>query len=253
MVLKPTSRGTAHEAIGIPELTYDSDFEGEIMYITVIDKGITKKHHTHKHILQKRSPYFAALTGFREGEENRITLSKINHRAFRQVLHWMYTRTFQPGLLFTAHNMIRTWIVADRLMMSLCKNMVLDEIRSLSKEELSSIVGLRELDELGYGPESTIVRYLLDQIAWDAIFDEEGANIPTKVSKILWVNNEILQQLLRKVILTARELEKSEKEHETEFADPASLEGCQYHDHAEDEGTCYLAKEEQAKGEPWIA
>lgn len=222
------------------------------MCITVIDEGDSRKYYVHKHILQKRSPYFAASTRFREGEENHVIFDNMNHHAFRQVLHWMYTGNFQAGPLYNMRNFMRTWVVADRLMMSQCKNMAMDELRLISEENVQSVRVLCELEELGHGPDSTITRYLLDQIAWDAVFDEEWADTPAKIFATHWTNSEIHAQLLWRVLTIAREFEQAKRGLIPMPTDPAFLEGCRYHDHVKGEEPCHLENKEEAGHEAWI-
>lgn len=131
------------------------------MRISIVNEGATKTYEVHKNLLSQRSPYFAALPNFKEGEENLVTLNDINHDAFAKIVYWMCKDEFDL-VLTDRTTLIHTWAVADRLMMVKCKNVAMDDIRRKFSCAFTFPDYLEFFYSLGYLEDSPLARFITD-------------------------------------------------------------------------------------------
>lgn len=222
-----------------------ADFEGEVLRIIITDDCKTKTYNVHARLLRSKSPYFAALTEFKEGSEKQVILKDLNHDAFNQILHWLYRGSFPDHELckHSATIMIETWIAADRLLMGKCKNMAMDALRELYYDGVIcvEIDDLATLDETGFSTDSTLVKYLIHQFAFGYVVYThywEGKSYTDQRHGFYRLRPEMAWEIFTTVAKMGHDLFEDSGGPATK-RDPADLEGCCYHDHVEDE-RCYL-------------
>lgn len=216
---------------------------GGVIRISITNGEKTKEYHAHRNLLSQKSPYFAALSNFREGEESHVTLSNIQYTAFDRVLYWLYKGDFGRDLDPDSQSVeivIGIWAAADRLMINKCKNMAMDILRNMLQVSLVQSWHLRYVSDLGYSKDSILARVLLEQISYDCArldwdyrhaFSDEHAH------------PEMVSALLKTIISTAKKWRRSKLEDGPKPRDPACLVGCRYHEHVEGD-ICHLTKKD---------
>ncbi|MBA7496464.1 hypothetical protein ES702_07072 [subsurface metagenome] len=209
-----------------------------MLYVTLHDDYGTKKFHVHKKLICDKSPYFAALKNFSEGQTNHVVLHGIDRDAFRQVLSWVYSGNFQKGDLLDRDTLIETYVAADRFLMDQCKNMALDELRTLFRSEEMKFSGVRLINGLGLNTGSAVVQFVIDQYVYDCIngSNEDGDD---QLFEMRGLRPEIYNEVLYKFWELARQYGDHANKRSSKPDNPASLEGCMYHAHKRNE-ECYL-------------
>lgn len=206
-------------------------------------------YQVHQRLLAQKSPYFAALSNFREGKEHCVVLSNIEHVAFDRLLQWLYEGHF--GLNLDVENddnhevnevylstMIGVWAAADRLMMSMCKNKAMDILREILQVTFVRAQHLQAVNSLGYAMDSKLAQYLLDQIAYDCINLAPNHTDYT----VEPTDPDTAKELTTRIIAMAQRWCRSKLNKDKAPKELALPKGCRYQEHVEGE-ECYLPKE----------
>ena len=202
------------------------------MRITVENGNTSKDHYIHRALLQKKSPYFAALPNFKEGKDNHLVLKDINGEAFQHIVQWLYTGQFSHNLTNHGNHgtpIILTYAAADRLMMLKCKNMAIDKLRVRFRTHYAEIRNLVAVNQLGYPPSANIVTCIMDQFVYDNIERQKTDISGEKKEDFFKLDREYGFELACKLTSAARTMKKHK------LVDPATCTGCKYHEHAEGE------------------
>ena len=227
---------------------HGSHFVGEVMTVTVADDMTSHDHYIHKAVLEKKSPYFAALSSFKEGEENHVVLQETDETAFKHVVHWLYTDRFSLNFGDSETTMMKTYALVDRLMMPRCMNMVIDNLRAKYTHTQARISDLATVKHLGYSASSNIAKCVIDQIVYEAITNIQWS-IAEEDEAIFLEGGDLALEFTRKLVEKSRLYSltgdgKSVWGRE-DHMDPATAKGCIYHEHAEGE-KCYLQEVQEA-------
>lgn len=223
-------------------LTSGSDFIGDVMRITIVDGQTSKGYHVHKHLLAQNSPYFAAITNFKEGTENHAVLEDMGSTAFQHILNWFYRGCLDSKVSQSRYALMETWAAADRLMMSKCKNVVMDKLRDYCKRRHSYVRHLEVVCRLGYSKENVLVRYVMDQVSWDCTHHRTYAPDDLNAQIFERLPDEMTFAFMARIVEEAQYLVGPVSRRRETFDDPANRKGCHYHEHVEGE-ECYLAAE----------
>lgn len=212
------------------------------MRVTVVDGLASNEYEIHKHLLAQNSPYFAAVPNFKEGAENHVVLEDMDPTAFQHILHWFYRGCLDPKVLQSRYTLMATWAAADRLMMSKCKNVVMDKLRVACSCPPSDVSLLVFVCRLGYSKDNTLLHYLTDQVAWDCThyntYTEEY--LSAQVFEELPI--ELTVALMARIMGETQYLISGRSRLAGRVDEPATRKGCHYHDHVEGE-ECYLSAE----------
>jgi len=223
-------------------LTAQSYFDGDVMRVTIESENAIHDHYVHKALLQVKSPYFAALPNFKEGENNHVVLKEMDSRAFKHIVHWLYTDRFSPSFQDSKFTIIRAYAAADHLMIPKCKNMVLDSLRVKYTTIRADVCDLAEVKKLGYGASSTIATCVTDQIVYEATTEMDW-RMENLAPAFFEDGGDHASELVKKLVTTSRRYSLKENGKsllkKQGYSDPALAKGCVYHDHAEGEN-CHL-------------
>jgi len=208
--------------------------------ITISTRPYSRRN---RHFLQ----HFQIL---KEGGENRLVLRDINNTAFQHVVHWLYTGRFSPTIYDSPSIIIKTYAVADRLMMTRCKNMAMDSLRnkfSHSRADISHLVTTRDL---GYSASHIIASYIIEQTTFEAIANP-SRHLEGFTEELFLEGSDLAAEFVRKLVEKARpsmpKYDSGVVIHNKIHNDPALQLGCVYHEHAEGE-KCYLLDPLDATG-----
>ncbi|MBA7496461.1 hypothetical protein ES702_07069 [subsurface metagenome] len=162
-------------------------------------------------------------------------LEDMSPDAFRNLVHWFYRDYLDPNTYHDRDTLVETWIAADRLLMTVCKNRVMDKLR-----EVCQIVGvnakiIKVAEPLGYSAESSLLMYLTDQLAFDCVELDHEDLTDGDVSQ--WTPQTHLL-VTTKITALARRWRRSQTSNQPAPTDPLGSELCYYHDHIESED-CY--------------
>lgn len=192
----------------------------------------TRKYQIHKPLIVSKSPYFAALKNFEEGQHNHVTVRGINHNAFRQILSWVYSGNFRKKEIDDVEVLLKTWVAADRFMMEMCKNMAMDALREHFEPNIMTMSTVILVKGFGYSEESRLVEFVMDQYVWDCIDqnhnDHDLADWPAVFNKL---GRHTSDELMRKLLVQSRGWRRFAEGDGEQPIPPASLGGCRYHDH----------------------
>lgn len=228
-----------------------SYFDGDVMKVTIESEDDSHDHYVHRTLLEKKSPYFAALPRFKEGRDNHVTLKEVDNDAFEHIIHWSYTDRFSPSFQDYTSTIIETYAAADHLMMPKCKNMVLDNLRSKYSRKPADIGHLGLVRMLGYGASTAIAIYVTDQIVYEAITNDGWFFGKGDHHAFFEVGREHALELMKKLVEKSRlySLKADGKSlwRNKGHPDPAFAKGCVHHEHAEGE-KCYLQEAEGTTG-----
>lgn len=214
---------------------------GDVIRVTIIDQyEKSETFHVHQRLFAAKSPYFAALPNFKEGEDNHVTLSNVCHKVFTILLHWLYEGRFRSSISpadVTLVTWVGVWAAADRLMMNRCKNMAVDQMRQKLRVEGVGPEPLQLVCDLGYSLDSTLGRLFLEQIARDCtVYRDRDDSTRFEVEP---TDPEVALALTKSIIRAARAWSQGAIRKGEGPEDPASLIGCHYHEHHEGE-VCHL-------------
>ena len=211
------------------------------MHITVEHDGIKSEHYVHKYLLEKKSPFFAALPKFKEGKDNHCIIRDTAVLSFEHIVHWLYTDRFADDFQNNAPTMIQTYAAADRFMMPKCMNNVMDQLRVKYIKTQARLDDLRFVKILGYPASSNIAQCVVDQIVYEAITTPTW-NVSQLEENFFDDGSEHALQLTRKLIEKSRLYSFidgggvwTDQGHD----DPALATGCIYHEHRDGE-KCYV-------------
>lgn len=126
-----------------------------------------------------------------------------------------------------AKDLTYTWVAADCLMISRCKNFVTDELRHFSVTNAITVEDLVLVDQLGHSVRSPLARFIIDQFSFDSICPESKSSFSTKEVE-LWPGH-VTCALLNGILHVDRTPDPR---------DPATLPGCRYHEHENGEDCC---------------
>ncbi|KAK5953169.1 hypothetical protein OHC33_005737 [Knufia fluminis] len=227
--------------------------EGELIKVTVHDDNQCLEMHLHKTLLRYRSPYFAALDNFKEGAYNAVELEDMDVEAFRYVLHWMYTDNLPSEQCVDTDDLLaKAYVVADRLLMRKCKNMIMDSIRESFKHVAGSkslATGFEAVESLGYPASSQLARFFIHEIQHEFV-KGTGADREEWILKMVEnVRGDPISSMFCEVALsilcaqttTNRKSDSVQLPYDDVGTYPSGRGGCIYHDHEEGE-ECYLTK-----------
>ncbi|KAK5074457.1 Structural maintenance of chromosomes protein 1 [Exophiala xenobiotica] len=230
--------------------TDPSYFGGDVLKVTIESEDDSHDHYVHRTLLEKKSPYFAALAPFKEGRDNHVMLKEVDNDAFEHIVHWLYTDRFSPSFQDWQYTIIKTYAAADHLMMPRCKNMVLDNLRSKYTRIQADIGDLGLIKRLGYGASIAIAIYVTDQIVYEAITnhtwffrEEDHAFVEDGGEHVLG----LMKKLMEKSRLYSLKADGKSRWTNKGHSDPARTKGCIHHEHAEGE-KCYLQEAQGTTG-----
>lgn len=206
-----------------------------MMRVTVTNKGESKDYLIHKNLLCQRSPYFAALKNFREGETNHIVLDDMNHNAFRKIITYVYKRDLRYKPSDDTYTLIKTWAAAHRLLMNACNNVMMDLIRRFLKQSGTgaNISGVHFIYDLGYSTDSILIQYFMDQVAVHCITNY-GSRLDVFAADGLDIGGgELLCAFVKRLVATSQKWCRSMRMGLSETHSPSAFSGCKYHDHTE--------------------
>lgn len=205
------------------------------------DKSETAEFDIHKNLLSTCSSYFRALPNFSEGRSNVVKLEDMCPQDFQHVVSWMYTRCC-PTVEEDCNILIRAWGIADRLMMSTCKNHIIHCIQAYFVNNKVDISHLDQVESLGFTSLQAAARFLKDEYIWQGVsyapVMEDSitsllerdttlakniiAGFVFKVNYQLWCLNNLTD---------AEEVDSCTDEIKDHRLDPADARGCDYHEH----------------------
>lgn len=228
-------------------LTLISRHAGPVVSITVIDGNTTDTFYVHKNLLLRASPFFAALSNFKEGDENHIVLNDVDLLAFHHIQNWFYEGRLDPKLKQSRHTLIKVWVAADRLLMTTCKNKVMDTLRALHgtntpamREYSAFMTDLNLACSYGHGPDRALVRYIMEQMLWDQLHDGVQHKDDFKKSQYEKLSLEVIVAMFKKKDDLTRSIRwQLENGFQILVGDPTKANPCIYHEHGEDE-RCHL-------------
>lgn len=87
----------------------------------------------HKELVTFHSPFFdrAFNSRFIEGLTQRMTMDDVSAKVFGLLVHWLYTQNIEEAPIV---DLVNLWILAERCLMPILQNQVMDEIRSLLRQ-----------------------------------------------------------------------------------------------------------------------
>lgn len=119
--------------------------------------------------LVEKSPYFSALSNFREGKELKIEIRDIDHEGFRHILKWHDDLSKQSQIssrLSLVKQFIHAYLVADRLMLYCYQDKAIRKLKTSNLCKKITTSDLTYAADLGISVESTLMRYLLERVGW---------------------------------------------------------------------------------------
>lgn len=204
------------------------------MKITVQDNDdTTAVFHVHKALLSGRSAYFAALPNFREGEENAVQLKGINIDAFRYVLTWLYQDAIEV-LYEDMNTMIRAYAIADRLLMSTLKDIIVDNVQKFCQTNTVGAHNLYVAKELGLPVTNQLIVLLMDMVAYQEAYlenDPSGRWFDPDVEQFIQEGGEIAVEIMWKLRDVLRNAFDAARKGSGTGGNPSWLRGCHYHGH----------------------
>lgn len=209
------------------------------MRLTVANDGKSKDYLIHRNLLHRKSPNFADLKTFQQGEANHVHLNDMDHKSFCKLIDWVYERGLQYKVSDDLDTLIKAWAAADRLLMDDCKNTLMDLIRLLLEEsdivaDLSEVHLVRDLD---YSTHSILMQFFMDQVAFESI-SNYGSRVDFSGADGL-ESTELLSGFLKRLGAMSQEWCRNLRQGSGEPPTPSALEVCKYPDHAEGE-ECHL-------------
>lgn len=163
--------------------------------------------------------------------------------AFENVVQWLYKGVFGVELPenHMPKDLTKTWAAADRLVMAKCKNSAMDTLRRLNSESHIELAELLLVSELGYDTDSTLARYIIDQLSYDSIVNNVFGSYPSVSQAFQDIPIDLVHALLGRIVGTAKEwyLRAGNRYEASKPLDLASASECAYHDHVEGED-CHL-------------
>lgn len=163
--------------------------------------------------------------------------------AFKSLVHWFYRDVLDPQAGRSPKILVETWIAADRLMMSRCKDVAMDKLREQYHSQHSEATILEVIEPLAYSTQSPLLRYLTDQVAFDCI-NKDDMEI-TDLTGADWpplIQGSVAFLLTTKIIAIGQKWRNSRKNGHAMPMDPSRSELCLYHDHIQGED-CYARVE----------
>lgn len=180
---------------------FPSDPEKDIQITLHFTDGTTGHWRTPLEGLAKKSPYFAAMRNFREGKEKIIEIADIDHEGFKCILRWHEDRadkSYPVSQLKPARQLIRAYIVADRLMFDCYQEKVVRKMRKSRSCRSITTADLIYARDVGLPIESPLMSSLLDTVGWQWCYNEVG-NFPfLEPDRLIMQGGELLWQLLNK-------------------------------------------------------
>lgn len=223
-------------------LTVTRNYEGPVISIVVVNGKTRNTYNIHKNLLLLASPFFGALSNFKEGSENQVVLEDVSELAFRHIQHWLYNGCLDPGLSDDVHTLIKIWVTGDRLLMTTCKNKIIDDLRDRYRLTSATMEHLKLAASYGYGPDRALVNYLMDQLVWDQLHDWVAHKEDFAEKYYRELSADVLAALFKKKDVLARWSRRQlGNDVSAVLKNPSSEQPCLYHEHCEGE-ECYLKK-----------
>ncbi len=201
--------------------------------------GPDKKAYTlHKDLLCAHSPFFQKCleSSFLEKKQDQVELPEDSPEVFEHFINWIYREdVIKPTDQASLELAIQTYVFADKLCMTTFKNRIMTRIRAYHETagvHLDSLALWRSLDVPDKLP---LERFLFDMAGYDMLRHRRkyflratGSAKRGDVDSIAEENGPLVADLLWTVLQAANQ----------KIENPATLKGCQYHEHAEDEVGC---------------
>lgn len=176
-------------------------------------------HKLHKNLLQEKSEYFRAACGgsFIESATNEINLPEDDPIGFRCFADWVYTGRLTNDYAYD--DLVRGWIVADKLMCQDLQNQIIDNLQSLEKggpsEQSIQVLIAHEFED------SKLMDYLLSALAHTCSRHWQ-VNETWLKQFFSSTNGDIVYRLVAKI----REYDGNKK-----GKSPKDLDSCKWHEH----------------------
>lgn len=211
------------------------------MQITITYGGESQIWTVHKNVLESQSDYFTRLSGFKEGSENKVNFDGIDFSAFENIVTWMYQSKLHPAFNKDRVVLIHTWVAADRLTMTRCKNEVMDALRQACADDFTMPEYLAIVEELGYTEDSLLAEFLTDNIAHDGMLVDLSENGEEYTKALESMPIKSFAKAHTKLMERAQ-YHRKKKPGDPDTTAEKSLKECHYHEHKADE-KCYLKGE----------
>lgn len=140
--------------------------------------------------------------------------------------------------------LIRAWGIADRLMMSTCKNNIMDCMLTHFGDHRADDTHLEQVESLGFTSSQAVVRFLKDKYIYQGIYYSDGMqdSIEDLLKRNTALAKDIVKGFVSKVNRRLRYLENKAGERnwntesmEEDELDPADGSSRIYHEHDERE------------------
>lgn len=184
--------------------------DDQLLRITVhFTDGTTTHLSESQEDLKTESPYFTALLNFSEGGRNAVEIKEIDRIGFGYILNWF--KPEQCGLQ-TNHlkdskeDLIRAYVVADRLMMNRFQDLALAK---LHKAGQCTTTDLMSAYRIGLAQSSPLIKSLERRVAWDWVYGNEGGPHACKPDELIMQGGEpawsLMAEIWKAYNYTARE------------------------------------------------
>jgi BTB/POZ domain len=215
----------------------------------------------HREIICSKSPFFQNCldSGLSESSKGEIELPVDLPAAFEEVLKWVYTGSITSPLkepdggdYLIVHNLVHTYILADKLCMESLCNEVVDTIKAWHKNSITNPVFLSHFQD-GVLSDSELKKFLVHQLAHDIfayadVQDEEEVGCLDEESLVKFFEQGGSEAW--EVVKRMKELQKHYCGRDVRHLDPSRENStCAYHRHRDTESCLAGGGEEEKPSE----
>lgn len=191
----------------------------------------------HKDLLQVRSEYFRAAFGgsFVESATNELSLPDDDPEGFRCFVDWLYTGKLTDN--YDRAQLVRAWIVADKLMCPDMKNLIVDNMQPIAAAEDIPCLCFKIVADHD-AENSKIMDCIMSFAAYACSHHWEEAQ------KFLeYFFSKFSAHVAYRMVAKVREYDLDKK-----AVPPEKVDTCEWHEHEQDfEGSCNPAPSKKRK------